>query len=415
MFVSIASVVICLEILLRLTPYRSFIAATSQLRYYYRADPETGFDIRENYQKTAAYIPWENFKYEIWSNELGCFDLPYKGEKDFVLLVGDSFTQASCSFEDTYGVILEQLLGYRVLKCGVGAYSTKYEFIKANRIIRKIKASPRLIIIGYHTNDLRGDHSFPGATVVEGYLIETKSVNPKTGEILYLKDDPKKMLARWKRSGDPFLQSPALIRKIKWRLTQHSILYMMTKESLKKFIFRITWIKDLISKFEIAREKESLEQLDYSFCHVDDYPWLDEVWKGHLQNLRAFKDLASQNGARLLVVIIPWSEQVYPFLLKGKNIDLEQPNKILHNFFEEEGIPYLDLLPIFRKYADGSPRKYINSKKDLYWKNDGHWNMKGNRLAGLLVARYILENSLIDINDKDEKLNAIERKLKDFR
>jgi hypothetical protein len=31
---------------------------------------------------------------DIWSNELGCFDGPYRGENDLILLVGDSSTHS---------------------------------------------------------------------------------------------------------------------------------------------------------------------------------------------------------------------------------------------------------------------------------------------------------------------------------
>lgn len=417
MFVSIAIVTICFEILLRLTPYKSFIIQFMLPRYYFKIDSEAGYDIQENFQKAAAYIPAENFKYDIWSNDLGCFDLPYKGEKDFILLVGDSFTKGSCRFEDTYGVVIEQSLGYRVLKCGVGGYGTKQELIKAAKIISKIKASPKLIIVGYHMNDLEGDYLFPGATVGEGYLIGVKAIsNRETGEVSCLNGNLNELLERWRKSGRPFIRQPTLIHRMKWWLTQHSILYMVSKGSLEKLILRIPWAKDLIFKFEIIEQRSPSEQIDSSFYSIDDCPWLKGAWKGHLQNLKAFKELAQQNGAKLLVVIIPAFEQAFPSFLTKYGLDPEQPNKTLHGFFKKEDIVYLDLLPVFRKYVNKSPRKQFNFKKDLYyWMTDHHWNANGHRLAGLLAARYILENNLIDIDDKDEKLKVIEEKLKDFR
>ena len=49
------------------------------------------------------------------------------------------------------------------------------------------------------------------------------------------------------------------------------------------------------------------------------------------------------------------------------------------------------------------------TKKNLYWSKDGHWNERGNHLAGYIVSKYILENNLIN-NQKDasQKLENID-------
>lgn len=41
-------------------------------------------------------------------------------------------------------------------------------------------------------------------------------------------------------------------------------------------------------------------------------------------------------------------------------------------------------------------------------------SVKGNRLAGLLVSTYILENDLFNIKNKEEKLFKINKKLENF-
>ncbi|MGB9294480.1 MAG: hypothetical protein WCB64_14310, partial [Desulfobaccales bacterium] len=122
------------------------------------------------------------------------------------------------------------------------------------------------------------------------------------------------------------------------------------------------------------------------------------------------------NGAQLLIVIIPTKEQVYPFLFdwKSAGLDRERPNKKLTTFFNRTGIKYIDLLPLFGKYADQRPRKFLSPSKDLYWRYDGHWNIKGNDLAGLLVAKYILEHNLISTTSTDEKAILINQKLQEY-
>lgn len=114
------------------------------------------------------------------------------------------------------------------------------------------------------------------------------------------------------------------------------------------------------------------------------------------------------------MVLIPTNTQVYPFLTGGRKIDLERPNRILSAYLRKEQIRYLDLLPFFRKYADQTPRPYLDSDHDLYWRANSHFSLKGERLASLLVARDVLEHNLVQVPDREQKLQEIEEKLKGF-
>ena len=165
-----------LEVVLRLVAYETAPSAPLEYRYYLKPELQAGFDIQENFPKTTARVE-DHYYYDFWSNELGCFDKPYNGEKDYVLLVGDSFTHMFASYEDKCGTIVENLLDVRVLKCGVVGYGTKQEYIKAQKIISKVKHPPELIIIGYFINDLTDDYVFPGITVSGGLMISTYQVS----------------------------------------------------------------------------------------------------------------------------------------------------------------------------------------------------------------------------------------------
>jgi hypothetical protein len=113
-------------------------------------------------------------------------------------------------------------------------------------------------------------------------------------------------------------------------------------------------------------------------------------------------------------VLIPTKEQVYDFLKTPEGDDPEQPNRILGDFFEKEEIGHIDLTPLFRKHAGQKPRKRLDDKKDLYWHRNVHWNIKGNHLAALLVARHVLEKGLLDVPDRERKLGAIDEELAGF-
>ena len=126
--------VFMLEGILRIIEYKEPPSSSVEYRHYFRQDSEAGYDIQENFLKTAARIE-NNYYYQYWSNELGCFDNPYQGEKDYVLLLGDSFAHMFAPYEDKWGTVLEKQLETRVLKCGVVGYGTRQEYIKAKKII----------------------------------------------------------------------------------------------------------------------------------------------------------------------------------------------------------------------------------------------------------------------------------------
>ena len=56
----------------------------------------------------------------------------------------------------------------------------------------------------------------------------------------------------------------------------------------------------------------------------------------------------------------------------------------------------------------------LDAQKDLYWPHDGHLNVKGNRLAGLLISRYVLEQPFLDLHDKNKRLSDVNELLSAF-
>jgi hypothetical protein len=391
LLISFVLIILLLEIILRFTHYNILITINEEFRHYYVADRKKGYDIKPNVSKFQSNVD-EEIYFPVWSNALGCFDDPYKGEANYILLLGDSFAHGHAPFADKWGSQLEQLLGYRVLKCGVDSYGTKQEYLKGEEIIKITKASPRLIILGYCLNDLGDDYIFPNLTVIDGYVVHQNELqNIRTGETISRKDLEEKF---------GFLSSEPIV-KIKNFIKRESIIGRLL----------ISSIKDRI----IAPANNGIyENVFISFL---DFPWIENAWKNHLNNIKLIQSLALQNDAQLLIVIIPTREQIYPFLFDWKRagLDLERPNNKLKDYFNKIGIRYIDLLPLLKEYADQRPRKFLSPSEDLYWRYDGHWSIKGNHLVGLLVAKYILENNLISLDNKDKKLILINQKLKEFQ
>jgi hypothetical protein len=387
---------VLLETGLRFTPHRYLLTRDRHLRYYYQADLAKGFDIAPNVRGKRLSVD-NRVEFEIWSNELGCFDEPYRHESDYLLLVGDSFTHSFAPFPDKWGTRIENLLHYRVLKCGVTGYGTYQELLKAKEIIAQVKNRPRLIIVGYFWNDLSDDYSFPDLTVIDGFLVESaRYKDPKTNQLS--KEKLEKQYTFWDRwfSGTHPL---SFGEKIRYYLDQHLIIVNLLNDASVRIF---------------PRRKQKLTDSN-NFLAFQDETKTGKFWKAHLANLAAFKDLAEANGARLLVVLIPTNTQVYPFLAAHQGLDLERPNRILGGFLKAQGIDYLDLLPLMRTYADQQPRPSLNPDRDLYWQHNSHWSIRGEHLVGLLVSRYILEHRLVQVPDEEEKLRQIEEKLRKFR
>ena len=90
--IGIAIALVLSENILRLTHLKYLIRQDPGYpRYYHRPDPVLHYDISENFPPAKHSFP--GLDYLIWSNELGCFDRPYNGEKDYVNADGTRFSE----------------------------------------------------------------------------------------------------------------------------------------------------------------------------------------------------------------------------------------------------------------------------------------------------------------------------------
>jgi hypothetical protein len=100
----------------------------------------------------------------------------------------------------------------------------------------------------------------------------------------------------------------------------------------------------------------------------------DEV----LASLSRMSEESAAHGARLGVVAIPSREQVYARRETGPLYDTALPQAWVHTWAREQGVPYLDLLPLLRRHA-------LASGNDLYVPGDIHWNEQGHAQVGAWV------------------------------
>jgi hypothetical protein len=369
-------------------------------RSYYKPDPVNGYDIAENfsggYFEFPEYIRTYGAPFPVISNNLGCRDRSFSNEGSYVLTLGDSFTWGYVSLEETWGAILEQHIGVRVLKCGVGGYGPRQERHKLEKVVAKA-GRPRLVVVGYTViNDLLDDYLYPGRTVMDGYLLmKVTLADAKQGGRKVISD--AELQTRLKSALEE--KPEGFIAGVKNVLADHSVLYDLLRnaEALRRVGF---WLG-----FSDPLPDPPLREV---FRSIQAYPWLDEAWGEHLANLKHLKSAVEAHGANLLVVMIPNADQVYEFLRpQDDSLQWEYPNKRLIELFQREGIEFLDLMPEFRRQArhDGIP--ILHSLDDLYWPNDHHPNVKGNLLTGLLISKYVLDKQLLVTDNKDERLAQI--------
>lgn len=403
----------CLEVFLRFLGYKALPNFAVESRYYFKPDNETGFDIQQNHPSVTIQIEG-NYCHDVWSNELGCFDTPYEGEQDSILLLGDSFTHMFAPFECKWGTVMQTMLGHRVLKCGVVGYGTRQQYLKAKKIVSQLKSPPKLIIVGYFSNDLYEDYAFPSTTVQDGLLVSFKYISDmQTGIVVEstLSDRMAQVQGYEKnnRTGS------SLFGALRGWWFNNSAIYAAIETARRKTG------EGLSSRGPAGGGADKDRLLSATFYYSigilpeQTYPWMRNAWDVHFNSVLSFKRLADELGSKLLFVIIPTKQEVYcPEWLQSNGIDLDTPRQKLLDFLGSEQILYLDLLPHLQSYRrDGI--KTLDPEKDLYWHNDSHFTARGNYLTGLLVSDFIIRQGIVDIPDKNHSLAGIEERLAEFK
>jgi hypothetical protein len=96
--------------------------------------------------------------------------------------------------------------------------------------------------------------------------------------------------------------------------------------------------------------------------------------------LEATAALAAGAGVPLYVVVIPEDLQMDPGRFADGSGEIDKPQRLLREFFEEKGIRHLDLLPWLRERAAG---------RQIYYPGDRHWNALGHELAADRLSTFL--------------------------
>jgi len=328
---SVSTILVLTEACLRFTSLVNTLPNESLIEGYYVPNNERVYDIARNVSTTTHSFSDGNF--DVWSNNLGCYDGDFFGEKPYVFLTGDSFTWGYTRFNAKWGVVLENALNKRVLKCGVAGYGTHQQLLKMSSLMDELP-SPEIVVVGHFANDIRDDINFLDKDPNKSIIV--------IGNESELKN---------KYCTTTYPENPNL-QRIKCILHKNSILYHM--------------FKSIVSQ-RTGSKVAPITNLELEY---------------HIAQLRDFRDLSKSIESKFITVLFPSKESVY------SGVEDESHESLKKNL-DLAGIEYFDVTEYFRK-------AYLNTQQQFYWKTDGHWNELGNELAGLLVAQYLLTNDYLE-------------------
>ncbi|MDP2923735.1 MAG: GDSL-type esterase/lipase family protein [Candidatus Omnitrophota bacterium] len=340
--------------------------------YYYPKDLFI-YDADLGYRLSPLFKANNNlgeFQFDININSAGLRDIEYNQQQKNMLSVlglGDSFTFGTgVNYEDTYLHQLEEIIKAsrvvcRVINAGVPGYGTKHELLFYRKYGLQYKSG--IVLVGFNiTND--PNDNLRDYSVKNGFIIEKKTGNnePSASKFYILKS---------------FLRT-------------HSRLYSFIINRLKNN----PKIQELLIRFNISINVFPIELQFYKKTSPS-------ILKNEYQTaeiiLKQLKKTCLENNAKLIIIGIPSQSQVYPDLwqkvkklygLKGEDYDLDLPNKIFSKVCYDNQIAFVDLLPLFRQYAQQG--------KKLYYKIDGHWNKEGHKAAAQIIYLFFKKHKYLE-------------------
>jgi hypothetical protein len=337
------------EFFLQHTAYVGLISAGGEPPDYY-VNSDAGYDIRPNFSTTTHRFA--DSAYDVWSNNLGCFDYPYAEGRN-MLVIGDSFAWGYTPFADKWGTLLEKYLEERVLKCGVSGYGTKQEYMKAVETLKKVDR-PDMIIVEHFVNDIGDDKNF----VATQNASTTKEERAATVEQTQALANIYCM---------PSMPTHPIVQRIKCYFRKNSVLYLLTRDALQTLTSKkFSWIAGIHDSAPFVPTREDMLL--------------------HKNTILDFKRLGTTRGIPLLFVVVPSKETVQE--TTSTNLENEASPEVQNHaviqYLRDNKIDHIDALPEMRAIEHAT-------SSSLFWRFDGHLSPTGNHFLALIIAKHILE------------------------
>lgn len=302
-------------------------------------------------------------------NAMGFHDVahdPAQPRGTRVLLLGDSYVEAvSVPVADTVGQQLERGLNriaggrYEVIAVGQGDWGQKKELERLQELGPQLRPTV-VITLFLSLNDVRDDSD------------ELGRLERENDRNIF------RMRPGW--TDLPLSEAPWL-----W----------FRSSELNRFVsFRLALVEH--SGFRLGGgPRGSGIPFDYLvYQQAYDDPWT-RAWQEKASDIAKTQAFARRLGALYLVVSASTPQGIlglqeglallrreYP-AMRRLAWDLDRPDRLLTEICGNLGVPVLLLQPPMRSYAR-------THRQTLHWPYDGHWNREGNRVAGELMAEFVL-------------------------
>ncbi len=280
-----------------------------------------------------------------------------------VAFAGDSFTFGcwATTEESTFVGVVDRLLGTKnleVLNFGVPGYG----FADIELLLREeiLSFKPQVLVLA----------SFNGNDFLDTYL-GLERYDLSAVENGYYKENPEPILRRIPEAYRPDRPNRLSVSNL--------ALYQAYRNAADRFL------PDVIpSTFAINRSGLCTS---YSFWSQWPYPDIAaRIKDDSLQVLDRIVAICRRNNIRLVLIAIPYVDQVYAPAVSGDGFDYRFPQTFVEEFALARSVPYLDLAVELRKRVGGL-------KESLYFGTDVHFGDFGHRIVGEIIAQFLLEQS----------------------
>lgn len=312
-----------------------------------RRDPELGWTLKADVAWPVGSAPWEN---GLTTNAAGFRDAPHAEAKApgayRIAVLGDSFVFGSGVAQDA--ILTRRLAaylgpGFEVVNLGVPGYGTDQELLTLRRWGRKL--SPDLVLLGFFWNDLMEDSSDriyglpkPRFTLEGGRLV----LHPPAG-----------------------FSAPSTFARLDASLASRSHLWSLLRNGLS-------------SAGRIVGDAPEERPVSIDFSLKSPPASREAEFALAFALLGAVRDEATSLGAPLGVFSVPprflVEAGVGARLLKiyglPKDAFEEDGFRRLSEACEERGIPFVDLMPGFRREAAEGARLFLPT--GIHWSAAGH-------------------------------------------
>lgn len=311
-----------------------------------------------------------------------------------VAVLGDSFVQAlQVDLDSTFVSILERELlrcqAHRegileVMNFGVGGYGPAQQLLALQH--RVWAFSPDVILLTLFTgNDIINDSKELELDRIRPFFVLDE------GELSLdtsFRDDPRFRRGRsW-----PWRAANALSHHSRTLQLLYKVRHRAEMERHRRR--RATERGDL----RLAGETQGLTLSPLLYRPPEHGAW-SEAWTVTEKVLLRFREEVEAKNARLVVVTLSNGIQVHPdpgvrdeYMRSIGVEDLFYPERRLRDFSERNGIEFLSLAPLLLEVAEKT-RTCLHGFPNAH-PCYGHWNERGHRAAGSILARYFCETGI---------------------